>query len=543
MPMRIVLLLLFLWLPTAVSAQESVGMWYVQPGGEAIASGISSGPVPNLPGRGYFHLTNTLTLSRKVPQPGVRVTALGAYELYWDGVRIGSSGRVGRSAEEEVPGPMTACFPLPDSLAQPGTHALALRISNYLLPKGASWFVVSEGTYTDLITRPFLPALAMHTLAGLFLAAALYFLFVANRSDRSYALFSGICGLFFALIVLEYLRAYYFYPYTFQYLRLDLIQWLTLALCVLIPVFFAVTLLPEKGRYILIGQLALLALLVYRFYGQYDRLAIAGATTMLLTSTGIAAIAAVRSGPARWVLGSLVLAGISAVLFPFDYSLFLGFGLVILVQFFLLSRRMKDQRRAVEEARLLSARLQTELLKKQIQPHYLLNTLTCLAEFVEESPEKGVALIFALSREFSLFFRFVQEKQVPIREEIELCRRHLEVMQLRLEATYSWSEEGILPAETIPPAVLHTLVENGLTHCRPVDGFHLSFRKKNGIREYILITRGHPAHAFEQEGTGTRYLKARLTESYGERWSFHSGPSPEGWENRIQLHENTDRRR
>ena len=75
MPMRTVLLLLFLWLPTAVSAQESVGMWYVQPGGEAIASGISSGPVPNLPGRGYFHLTNTLTLSRKVPQPGVRVTA------------------------------------------------------------------------------------------------------------------------------------------------------------------------------------------------------------------------------------------------------------------------------------------------------------------------------------------------------------------------------------------------------------------------------------------------------------------------------------
>lgn len=542
--MRIIWLFFFWLVAAPVAAQQSVSVWYVH---EAdmypphVPQRLSGTPVSYLATRHTWWLKNNLRTDSIAGQAGVRVTALGAYELFWDGVRIGTSGQVGVSAETEVPGAINGCFFLPDSLAGPGIHRIALRVSNYHLPKNTSWFVVSAGNYQDLLLGPVLPAVVMHTLAGLFLAASLYFLFAANRQDPSYALFSGICGLFFALIVLEYLRRYYFYPYPFQYLRLDLIQGLLLALCLLVPVFFALNFLPGKVPYVLGGQLLVLILLSFVFWGRYDRLAMAGVATLFVTSTGLASRASVRSPEARFVTATLLVTGIQAALLPFDYSLFIGFSLLIICQFFLLSRRMKQQRRASEEARLLSTRLQTELLRKQIQPHYLLNTLTCLAEFVEESPPKGVGLIFALSREFELFFRFVQKTRVPVREEIDLCRRHLDVMQFRLETSFFWMEEGILPDETLPPAILHTLVENGITHCRPVRGFRLSFRKENRIKEYVLITEGAPVHAFGQEGTGTRYLKARLTESYGHQWAYHSNPVPAGWENRILLYENSDR--
>ncbi|WP_199852754.1 histidine kinase, partial [Aquimarina sp. Aq78] len=144
------------------------------------------------------------------------------------------------------------------------------------------------------------------------------------------------------------------------------------------------------------------------------------------------------------LLALLICALINAITY-YDISLFAGFGIILLSMFYILSVRTKEQRLAYEESLVQSTRLRLELLKKNIQPHFLMNTLTSLIDWVEESPQKGVAFIEALAQEFKLFNQIENQTLIPIGQEIELCRSHLDIMEYRKEIKYHWEEENIDP--------------------------------------------------------------------------------------------------
>ena len=91
---------------------------------------------------------------------------------------------------------------------------------------------------------------------------------------------------------------------------------------------------------------------------------------------------------ARLVLLTLTLSVLIGFATPFNKSLFAGFSLVLLGMFYLLSLRIKEQRLAYENTLVQSTRLRLELLKKNIQPHFIMNTLTSIMEWVETSPKK-----------------------------------------------------------------------------------------------------------------------------------------------------------
>src|SRR5690606_5193853 len=176
------------------------------------------------------------------------------------------------------------------------------------------------------------------------------------------------------------------------------------------------------------------------------------------------------------------------------------------------------------------------------QPHFLLNTLTSLIDWVEESPKKGALFIEALAKEFDLFNRIENQTLIPITQEITLCRTHLEIMEYRKEVNYFWKEEGIDPEEKIPPAILHTLLENGITHSLPLEDnsikFKLIFESTGHYKCYTFLTfaAGVSQPGSKEEGTGLKYIKARLTESYGSKWDFTSEPTGHGWKNTIKIY-------
>jgi LytS/YehU family sensor histidine kinase len=134
------------------------------------------------------------------------------------------------------------------------------------------------------------------------------------------------------------------------------------------------------------------------------------------------------------------------------------------------------------------------------------------------------------------------ETLIPITQEIALCRTHLEIMEYRKEIRYQWEEEGIDPEQKIPPAILHTLLENGITHSLPLEDnsirFKLIYETRQDTKSYTFLTyansmRQEPRN---EEGTGMKYIKARLTESYQSKWELISAPTDEGWKNIITIH-------
>jgi LytS/YehU family sensor histidine kinase len=243
----------------------------------------------------------------------------------------------------------------------------------------------------------------------------------------------------------------------------------------------------------------------------------------------------------------------------FRTSFFLKFLPAMLGLMASLALYLHDQRRRAQAAQLAAARLELEMLKKNIQPHFLLNTLATIMETIEEEPKTAAALVESLAGEFRILSRVAGEKLIPLAQELELCRAHLRVMSLRKGVTCSLIHGPIDERALVPPALFHTLIENGLTHLTPCNGrqdFELHAEPHEGGRRYTLLARGEreaclasaalgdrssPApegpttSAPVLEGTGLRYIKARLEESFTGRWTLESSPVEEGWKTVVDM--------
>ena len=58
---------------------------------------------------------------------GLQIVATASYEAYWDGVYLGTNGRLGTDGYREKAGTYQWFTPIPDSLLADGAHTLALR--------------------------------------------------------------------------------------------------------------------------------------------------------------------------------------------------------------------------------------------------------------------------------------------------------------------------------------------------------------------------------------------------------------------------------
>ncbi|MEM8712037.1 MAG: histidine kinase, partial [Planctomycetota bacterium] len=197
----------------------------------------------------------------------------------------------------------------------------------------------------------------------------------------------------------------------------------------------------------------------------------------------------------------------------------------------------EERRLSVAQAR--AARLEAELLKKHLQPHFLMNTLTSIMEWVETDPPRGARAMESLSSELRTLVDISGETLIPMSVELDLCRAHLSVMEFRQGVSVELDVEGVNGDELIPPAVIHTLIENALTHNAYGEGavrFRLAEKKAGRDRRIVLRTplAGSPRRS-RPEGGGLRYVRTRLEESFPGAWSIQSGAEDGEWWTRIHL--------
>jgi sensor histidine kinase YesM len=476
---------------------------------------------------------------------GLKVNSFGAFDVYWDGVLVGSNGKMAQSGQAEIPGTEMTCYQVPENLASIGKHIVMVIGTQSHCREAHRGINVELESYLRLHRSPLIVMSFMNLMAGAFLIAAIYYFFLyinSTRKEATVLLFGIICLLFFCLLIIEYVKFYIDIPYTQYYTRLKIIGCLTFFISMLVPWYFMLQFDFNKKRLFLFLLFVSLIAIYIIYYGHYDITAIYYSYAMCLVSLTIATNAAVRKikGGLIVVFGLLVSVVVNYFIF-YDFGLFIAFTIIVLSMLYLHTIRAKAIEEAYNASLLLSSRLQLELIKKNIQPHFLRNTLTSLIDWVEESPQQGVVFIRALADEFDIMNSIAEETLIPIREEIALCQKHLQVMSFRKEICYDWEEKDIDENEEISPAIIHTIVENGITHSQPPKQdcilFRLSFTKEKNYKEYTLLTKAknRTTRKDKSSGTGFKYIKARLNESYGDNWQFDSFAVEEGWLTTIKI--------
>ena len=490
----------------------------------------------------------------QIKNKGIQMVSIASYEAYWDGQLIYKNGRLGENKNEEIPGAFISYIHLPDSLCRAGKHVLALRLSNFhnVFIKG-SWntFFIEEYLQTN---RNNLKLTAfMFILGGAYLIASIYyfFLFINQKKEYSKFIFSILCFLFFCLIVMEFAKFYFPYPYHHHYYRLFIIGLLTMAIAFIIHWFLSIQFDFQKRKYFIPLYGFLLILIAHHENLINDSTSQLMSELMLVTSIILSVCALVLKRRGSWavtfafflvaMITYLPDYNLSPLIYDYDINLFIGFTILILSMLYVMAQRAKEQQQAYEASILLSSRLKNELLKKNIKPHFIMNTLTSIMEWVEVSPKKSIEFIEALADEFDILNEIADQRLIPIGQEIDLCKRHLKIMGFRKELKYHWEDFGIMEEEKIPPAVLHTIVENGITHCIPDEegkiSFRLTYESTPKYKKYTLSTlaKNRKKKNKNAGGTGLKYIRSRLEESYHGSWDLVFEEVATGWRTVITI--------
>lgn len=480
---------------------------------------------------------------------GLLIKVVASYDLYWDGQLIGRNGRVGANGEEEQPGSVDALFQIPPHLAGPGEHVVALRMSSWNTGfRGPTYGVFFRGgNFRALLLERSRAAIFSVMAVGAALVVAVVFGLMWLLAGRRLPLllFSLLFMCVAGMQALQAWRWLFEYPYDWHFPRLVTITALVMAMSALLPAFVMHHFQVGRPRVVY----PLLAVLLTGAWFMHHIFNVVGLYLCAIGFTSAAALALQaawqRKRGAVFASAGLAASIVALVIAPgdfLDHAFFISAGPAVLGLLVALVLQLRDERREAQRAVLTAARLEIELLKKNIQPHFLLNTLATIQEVIEQEPRTAVTMVEALANEFRILSRVSGERLVTMEQELELCRAHLRVMSLRKGARCALEARGVDEAALVPPALFHTLIENGLTHLLPRDGrleFELRAESRAKTTRYVLLARGQRQRNVDtepaQDGTGLRYIKARLEESFTGRWSLTAGPVLEGWETVIEI--------
>ena len=191
----------------------------------------------------------------------------------------------------------------------------------------------------------------------------------------------------------------------------------------------------------------------------------------------------------------------------------------------------RKQEEAMLKAVALAQEAQLKMLRYQLNPHFLFNTLNAISTLILDNQNKKAN--HAVTR-LSEFLRYTLDqdpmKKVTLRQEIEALDLYLGTERLRfgerLHLEYA-IEEGALDA-LVPSLLLQPLLENSLKYAvsaREEGGsVRIEGRAREGLLELSVIDDGPGLRegmpAGERRGVGLRNTRERLAVLYGGNYRF-----------------------
>ncbi|MBR0152780.1 MAG: histidine kinase [Lachnospiraceae bacterium] len=125
----------------------------------------------------------------------------------------------------------------------------------------------------------------------------------------------------------------------------------------------------------------------------------------------------------------------------------------------------QEMREMMAEKELHIARQQMSLLRSQIQPHFIFNSLSVIRALAKRDSKKAVSCIDSFSDYLKAHIYSIQENElIPFEKELEHIQAYLDLVQAdtmrNVEVVYDLSCTDFL----LPPLSLEPIVENAIKH-------------------------------------------------------------------------------
>lgn len=213
----------------------------------------------------------------------------------------------------------------------------------------------------------------------------------------------------------------------------------------------------------------------------------------------------------------------------FFYHGLLSFTLVyaaILTVGYLMDSRERLALHRTETARLSEqlSKAQLNALRRQIEPHFLFNSLNSVAGLVREGRnDDAVSMIAGLSDFLRRVLEDSNRQLVPLGDEVQYAQRYLDIQKVRFGERLNCKVEvceDLFPAQ-VPSLILQPMVENALKHgiAKRTRGgeVRISANRHNGLLTLRVYNDGPglPEGWETSSGVGMANVRTRLQGLYG----------------------------
>lgn len=210
--------------------------------------------------------------------------------------------------------------------------------------------------------------------------------------------------------------------------------------------------------------------------------------------------------------------------------------------YYVISYFQDKQKEEIEKRELAikNKEMQISLLKSQINPHFLFNTLNSISTLVNSSKEKARKVITQLSDIFRYALDSHAGEMVKLIYEIDFIENYILIQQVRFGDRLKFVKEvdpsclGI----KIPPMILQPLVENsvkyGIAPKREGGTIYLSVRRSGGIVFFEVKDDGLGVNAKKimdgsSSGVGMANTDLRLKSYFGTQSGLRVRASDRGY--------------
>ena len=202
-------------------------------------------------------------------------------------------------------------------------------------------------------------------------------------------------------------------------------------------------------------------------------------------------------------------------------------------------RRYKERELRATQLLAQLSRAELEVLKMQLQPHFLFNTLHAISALIRPDPDAADRIITRLGDLLRMSLQSNGMQEVPLRAELDFVEKYADIQRTRFRDRLSIRVEADAAAldAMVPSLILQPLVENSIRH--GVEAREQAARitvdaERRGDRLRLSVTDNGPGFPdyvltpLPGRGLGLANTRARLAALYGEDGRLTVATAPGG---------------
>ena len=141
-------------------------------------------------------------------------------------------------------------------------------------------------------------------------------------------------------------------------------------------------------------------------------------------------------------------------------------GIVVIEHALDYYRKLQERELRASQLEAQLAQAQLQVLKMQLHPHFLFNTLNAISALIRESPDEAEEMVSRLGDLLRMTLETAGVQEVSFKKELEFLNHYLDIEQTRFQDRLK--VEMAIEPETldglVPSMILQPLVENSVRH-------------------------------------------------------------------------------